>query len=149
VASRAEASVLESPPLLVLETVIAFLDQHGLGSGELGWERIGDGQSNITYRLERGGLEFVLRRGPRPPISKSTHDMLREARIQRLLAAEGIPVPEILAVCDDDSLLGVPFYLMSFLDGTVITDAVPAPLSAPAERRATSLAMVDTLVSLH
>ena len=32
------------------------------------WERIGDGQSNITYRIIRGGESFVLRRGPRPPL---------------------------------------------------------------------------------
>lgn len=149
VATRADAAGLESPPLLIVDAVTKFLDEHGLGSGELSWQRIGDGQSNITYRLERGDDTFVLRRGPRPPISKSTHDMIREARIQRLLAQRGIPVPQILAACDDDSVLGVPFYVMSFLDGMIITDRIPASLDSASERRATSLAMVDTLVSLH
>lgn len=149
VATRAEAARLDSPPLLVLDAVMEFLDAQGLGSGELAWERIGEGQSNITYHLQRGQQEFVLRRGPRPPIAKSTHDMLREARIQRLLGAAGIPVPHILAVCDDDSVLGVPFYVMNYLDGVVVTDTIPSFLDAPARRRETSLAMIDTLVTLH
>ncbi|SEB62307.1 Predicted kinase, aminoglycoside phosphotransferase (APT) family [Streptomyces sp. TLI_105] len=91
----------------------------------------------------------MLRRGPRPPLPKSTHDMVREARIQKVLGGHGVPVPEILAVCEDESLLGVPFYLMSRLDGTVVTDTIPAHLSPAEQRRATSEAVVDTLVALH
>ncbi|MFW6187758.1 MAG: phosphotransferase family protein, partial [Actinomycetota bacterium] len=144
-----EARALASPPLLVLEPVTAFLDAHGLGSGPLEWERIGDGQSNITYRIRRGGETFVLRRGPRPPLPRSTHDMVREARIQLLLRSEGIPVPEVLAVCEEDSVLGVPFYVMSYLDGVVITDGVPEHLGSLEQRDATSRAVVDTLLQLH
>ncbi|MFD0428058.1 phosphotransferase [Streptomyces zhihengii] len=57
--------------------------------------------------------------------------MVREARIQRILGGHGIPVPEIVAVCEDASVLGVPFYLMRRLDGTVVTDTVPAHLAPP------------------
>jgi aminoglycoside phosphotransferase (APT) family kinase protein len=149
VATPEDARALPSPPLLVLETVTEFFDEHGLGSGPPAWERIGDGQSNITYRIRRGGEVFVLRRGPRPPLPRSTHDMIREARIQQLLGAEGIPVPRILAVCEDESLLGVPFYVMSYLDGVVITDSVPEHLGSPEQRDATSRAVVDTLTQLH
>ena len=149
VASRDRARHLGSPPLLVLDAVTGFLDQHGIGSGPLAWQRIGDGQSNITYLIERGGECVVLRRGPRPPLPKSTHDMVREARIQKILGEHGVPVPEIIAVCEDESLLGVPFYLMSRLDGTVVTDTVPPHLSSAEQRRATSEAAVDALVALH
>ncbi|MEW1901697.1 phosphotransferase family protein [Streptomyces sp. NPDC086147] len=149
VASRDAARHLDSPPLLVVDTVTAFLDAHGVGHGPIAWRRIGDGQSNVTYLIERGGDRVVLRRGPRPPLPKSTHDMVREARVQRILRGHGVPVPEILAVCEDESLLGVPFYLMSHLDGTVVTDTVPARLSPLAQRRATSEAVVDALVALH
>ncbi len=149
VATVEEAESLPSPPLLVLETVTAFFDEHSLGSGPLAWERIGDGQSNITYRIRRGGQVFVLRRGPRPPLPRSTHDMVREARIQLLLRSEGVPVPEVLAVCEDESLLGVPFYVMSFMEGVVITDAVPEHLAPLEQRDATSRAVVDTLTQLH
>ncbi|MEV6200314.1 phosphotransferase family protein [Streptomyces sp. NPDC051771] len=149
VATRESARHLDSPPLLVLDAVTGFLDAHGIGSGRLAWQRIGDGQSNVTYLIERGGASVVLRRGPRPPLPKSTHDMVREARVQRILHGHGVPVPEILAVCEDEDVLGVPFYLMSRIDGTVVTDTIPPHLSPADQRRLTSEAVVDTLVALH
>ncbi|WP_206324904.1 MULTISPECIES: phosphotransferase family protein [unclassified Streptomyces] len=149
VASGERTGHLDSPPLLVVDAVAGFLDAHGIGSGPLAWQRVGDGQSNITYLIERDGASVVLRRGPRPPLPKSTHDMVREARIQKILGEHGVPVPEIIAVCEDESLLGVPFYLMSRVDGTVVTDTVPPHLSPADQRRATGEAVVDTLVALH
>ncbi|MDH6235260.1 phosphotransferase family protein [Cryobacterium sp. CG_9.6] len=149
VRSRADAAGLASPPLLVLDAVEEFLDEQKLGAGPLRFARIGDGQSNVTYRIERGEDVFVLRRGPRPPLPKSTHDMVREARIQQLVSAEGVPVPEILAVCTDESVLGVPFYVMNFLSGITVADEVPTLLSSPEQRASTSAAVVDTLVQLH
>ncbi|MPZ60517.1 MAG: phosphotransferase [Propionibacteriales bacterium] len=149
VATRGDADALPSPPLLLLEPVADFLDKHGIGQGPLAWKRIGDGHSNITYLIRRGTQDVVLRRGPRPPLPKSTHDMVREARIQQLLRPHGVPVPRIIAVCDDESVLGVPFYLMEALDGIVITDTVPPDLDTPDQREATSEALVDVLVDLH
>jgi aminoglycoside phosphotransferase (APT) family kinase protein len=149
VATRADAERLALPPLLVLESLTEYLDSQRIGTGDIAWERIGDGQSNITYRITRGDESLVLRRGPRPPHPRSTHDMLREARIQRLVGDAGVAVPRIVATCDDESVLGVPFYLMGFLDGIVITDSIPRPLDSPEQRRATAFAAVDTLVDLH
>lgn len=149
VATAADAATLELPPLLVLDRVCAFLDEQGLGSGPLAWQRIGDGQSNITYLMQRGDRRFVLRRGPRPPLPRSTHDMMREARVQQGLAVVGAPVPKILAVCEDDSVLGVPFYVMEYLEGEIVLDRAPDSLDSPAERRALSEALVDALVDLH
>lgn len=149
VTTTTEARALPSPPLLILDAVTAFFDEQGLGAGPLAWERIGDGQSNITYRIQRGDQTYVLRRGPRPPLPPSTHDMVREARIQQLLHAEGVLVPRILAVCSDESVLGVPFYVMSFVEGVVITDAAPPALTPAVQREATSRAVVDTLAQLH
>lgn len=144
-----EAARQSAPPLLILERVEEFLDASGIGSGPVQARRIGEGQSNVTFHLARGGAAVVLRRGPRPPLPPSTHDMVREANIQSLLAPLGIPVPKILAVCADANVLGVPFYLMDFVDGEVVTDKVPAHLDAPAQRRGTSEAAVDMLVRLH
>ncbi|MEU6449749.1 phosphotransferase family protein [Streptomyces sp. NPDC046979] len=149
VASRDAARRLQRPPLLVVDAVTDFLDTHGVGRGPIAWQRIGDGQSNVTYLIERGGDRVVLRRGPRPPLPRSTHDMLREARIQRLLRGHGVPVPEIVAVCEDDAVLGVPFYLMAHVEGTVVTGTIPSHLSSLDQRGATSAAVVDTLVALH
>lgn len=149
VATDAEARVMEVPPLLIVETITRFMDQVGLGEGPITWERIGDGQSNITYRIRRGAQTYVLRRGPRPPLPKSTHDMLREARIQHLVSEAGVPVPKILATCDNEALLGVPFYIMEYLEGEIITDSVPVPLASMEERSRTSQAVVDVLLALH
>ena len=104
VATHAEARDLERPPFLVIDAVRDFLDERGLGAGELEWERIGEGQSNITYRITRGDDVMVLRRGPRPPHPRSAHDMVREAKLQKLLREAGVKVPRILAICEDDTL---------------------------------------------
>lgn len=149
VQTTAEASRADRPPLLILERVEEFLDAAGIGSGPVHAHSIGEGQSNVTFRIKRRGADVVLRRGPRPPLPPTTHDMVREAHIQSLLAPLGIPVPKILAVCADTNVLGVPFYVMSHVDGDVVTDSVPAHLDAPAQRRATSEAAADMLVRLH
>ena len=144
-----EAAGLSRPPLLVLDAVAEFLDRHGLGAGELTAERIGDGQSNVTFLLRRGETRLVLRRGPRPPFPPSAHDMVREARLQLELARRGFPVPRVLAVCEDDGPLGVPFYVMSHVEGLILLDRVPEALAAPRARRAAGEALVDALVRLH
>jgi aminoglycoside phosphotransferase (APT) family kinase protein len=149
VRTAAEAATLAIPPLLVLDTLEAYLDEHELGSGPLTWARVGDGQSNITYKIVRGDDELVLRRGPRPPYPPSAHDMVREATTQLVLRREGVPAPEILDICEDRDVLGVPFYVMSWIDGVVITDRVPPELDSPDQRRETSRALVRALVALH
>ena len=107
--------------------------------------RIGEGSSNLTYLVERGGARVVLRRPPPPPLPPSAHDVVREARLQLALAEQGVRVPRVLAVCEDPALIGAPFYLMEALDGAVITDAVPAGTDG----RALGLAVVDALAELH
>lgn len=149
VATAADVAGLAMPPLLILDRVTAFLDAHGIGEGEIVWRRIGDGQSNITFLLERGETRVVLRRGPRPPLPRSTHDMIREATVQQGLGRVGIPVPRILAVCSDAEVLGVPFYVMEYLDGVILLDETPLAFDGSDGRRLASEALVDTLVALH
>jgi aminoglycoside phosphotransferase (APT) family kinase protein len=139
------------PPLIDEASVEAFLDAHGLGSGPVTARRIGDGGgSNFTFLLERGGDRYVLRRPPRPPLPPSAHDMVREAALQNAIRAAGFArLPEIVAVCDDERVIGVPFYVMRFLDGHVITQQLPPGLETEAARRALGLDLVDTLVEIH
>jgi aminoglycoside phosphotransferase (APT) family kinase protein len=143
-----DAAQQERPPLLVLEPLLAFLDAHDLGEGEPEITAIGDGRSNATFLFDRGGARFVLRRPPRPPIPPSANDMLREARVQRALAGR-VRVPEILAVCEDEAVIGAPFYVMQEMDGVVVTDAMPPALDTPEQRRRTGEQLVDALVELH
>jgi aminoglycoside phosphotransferase (APT) family kinase protein len=131
-------------PLLILENVEAFLDAHGLGSGPITASRIGDGGgSNFTFLLERGADRFVLRRPPRPPLPPSAHDMVREAGLQNAVRAAGFGrLPEIVAVCDDETVIGVPFYVMRFLDGHVITSELPRGLETESARFALGMDLV-------
>jgi len=138
-------------PLIVEEKVEAFLDARGLGAGPVRTTRIGTGGgSNFTFLLDRGAESFVLRRPPRPPLPPSAHDMVREARLQNAIRAAGFRrLPEIVAVCEDESVLGVPFYVMRYLDGAVITDELPHGLDTERGRFALGMDLVDTLVEIH
>ena len=150
VATTAEAAGLARPPLVVLDRLEGFRAAQGLGAGPLRAERIGPGGgSNFSFLLERGDDRFVLRRPPRPPLPPSAHDMVREARLQLALAPQGIRLPPILAVCEDEDVLGVPFYVMAYLDGHVVTDALPGGLEAPDARRRLGEELVDSLVEIH
>jgi aminoglycoside phosphotransferase (APT) family kinase protein len=138
-------------PLLVLDRVRAFLDEHGLGSGDVRARRIGEGGgSNFTFLLERDEGTFVLRRPPRPPLPPSAHDVVREARLQLALREAGFSrLPTIVAVAEDESILGVPFYVMAYLDGHVVTDELVPGLEAESARRRLADDLVDALAEIH
>lgn len=151
VETAADARELPLAPLLVLDRVEVFLDRHGLGAGRVRARRIGvPGGSNFTFLLERGRDRYVLRRPPRPPLPPSAHDMVREARLQLALARQGTRVPPIVAVCDEPDVLGVPFYVMEYVEGDVIGEELPARLADDGSaRRRLGIDLVDTLVEIH
>jgi aminoglycoside phosphotransferase (APT) family kinase protein len=144
-----EAAELELAPLVVREPLEAFLDRHGIGAGRVEAERIGEGHSNFTFLVRRGDSRVVLRRPPRPPLPPSAHDVLREARLLRALESTPVRVPRVLAVGDDESVLGVPFYVMEEMRGSVVTTDVPRALDAEDGRRRLSGELVDALVEVH
>jgi aminoglycoside phosphotransferase (APT) family kinase protein len=129
------------------EPLCAYLDRCDLGAGEARIEPIGEGHSNPTFLVEREGAKLVLRRPPRGPLAPSTHDVVREARLLRAVRAHGVPVAEVLAICEESDVIGAPFYVMAFVDGVVLSDAMPTALAGEAERIAERL--VDELVALH
>jgi aminoglycoside phosphotransferase (APT) family kinase protein len=145
----AEAAGLDLAPLIVRGPLEGFLDARGLGSGPLDAERIGEGHSNVTYLVRRGGDRFILRRPPRPPLPPSAHDVLREARLLSALDGTAARAPRVLAACADESVLGVPFYVMEEVEGSVITHDVPPALATEPERRRIGEELVDALVELH
>jgi aminoglycoside phosphotransferase (APT) family kinase protein len=170
VRTAAEAAALEQEPLLVLEPLEGFLDGARLGAGPIEATVIGDGHSNVTYLLRRGGEKLVLRRPPRGPLPPSAHDVLREERLLSALGPLGFRVPAVLARCEDPEVIGAPFYVMPFVEGHVLTTDLPPELGGdapnpnpPPERRsplsripgqkATAVRiadeLVDCLVDLH
>lgn len=112
--------------------------------------RIGDGRSNLTFRVsDDAGATWILRRPPLGKILPKAHDMLREHRILAALHPAGVPVPEPLGVCEDTSVSGAAFYVMEHRAGVVLaTPEDAAPLSEDVRRRA-GLSLVETLARLH
>jgi aminoglycoside phosphotransferase (APT) family kinase protein len=149
VQTTAEAERNERAPLLVLEPLASFLDEHGIGAGEIEAAPVGEGHSNVTYLLRRGDAEVVLRRPPRPPLPPSAHDVLREARLLRALADTPARVPEVLAVCAQEETIGAPFYVMTYIEGDVMVSTVPDALDTPDERARIANELIDALAEIH
>ena len=149
--THAQAAELELPPLLIRDPLAAFLDAHGLGAGAgpIEAEPLGEGHSNVTYLIRRGATELVLRRPPRPPLPPSAHDVLREAQLLRAVESQPVRTPRVLAACDDDSVIGAPFYVMEKVEGDVITTQVPPALDTPQQRGRIADELIDVLVEVH
>jgi aminoglycoside phosphotransferase (APT) family kinase protein len=114
------------------------------------FELIGDGRSNLTFRVSSAGHQWVLRRPPLGHILPTAHDMAREYRAISALADTGVPVPRTFALCEDPSVNDYPFYVMEFVDGVIIGEEMPAGYAAkPEERRQLGLGMVEALAKLH
>ena len=147
VRTHADGARNSREPLLVLEPLLEFLGRSGLGAPQdLDATPIGDGHSNVTFALSTG---VVLRRPPRGPLPPSAHDVLREARLLTALEPTPARAPRVLAICDDSSVIGAPFYVMERMDGVVITDTIPDALDDPEQRRRTADELIDALVEIH
>jgi aminoglycoside phosphotransferase (APT) family kinase protein len=111
---------------------------------------LGEGHSNLTYLLRCGPREIVLRRPPRGPILPTAHDVLREFRVLKAVEDTPVPTPKVVLACEDDSVIGAPFYLMERMSGNVIRSALPSPFdSLEHARSAIGEEMVRTLAALH
>jgi aminoglycoside phosphotransferase (APT) family kinase protein len=120
-------------------------------AGALEYDLIAGGRSNLTYRVTDGdGRVAVLRRPPAGAVLESAHDVVREARIVGALAGSGVPVPEVLGVCEDRAVTGAPFYVMDLVEGVVLHDeATMTETFAEPDRRRVAENAIDGLVRLH
>jgi aminoglycoside phosphotransferase (APT) family kinase protein len=118
--------------------------------GELQVRQFPSGHSNLTYSVRLGGTEVVLRRPPFGSKVKSAHDMGREFRVLSKLHTAYAPAPEVLFYCDDDSVLGAPFYVMKPIPGIILRRQVPPALDFSSEKaRRLSESFIDNLIRLH
>ncbi|MFD7884779.1 phosphotransferase family protein [Streptomyces bauhiniae] len=141
----------DHPPGLDLDRLRALLDRErpGLVTGPLTGRLIEGGRSNLTYALTDGTSRWVVRRPPLGHVLATAHDMRREHRVISALHPTRVPVPRPVLLCEDDEVLGAPFYVMEFVEGTPYRTADQlAPLGAERTRNAV-LSLVDTLVELH
>jgi aminoglycoside phosphotransferase (APT) family kinase protein len=115
-------------------------------------DRLGEGQSCLTF-LVRGevGWRVVLRRPPRGDLQPTAFDVTREYRVMRALGEyeAGVPVPKVVALCEDRSVIGAPFYLMEPVEGLVVRTELPSALSGEEDRARISEQLLDTLLALH
>src|SRR5712692_10945096 len=136
---------------LDLATLEPYLRRHFPNeAGALQVRQFPSGHSNLTYSLQLGARELVLRRPPFGSKVKSAHDMGREFRVLSKLHSVYAPAPEVLLYCDDDSILGAPFYVMEPIRGIILRRNLPHGLDFPAEKaRRLSESFVDNLIHLH
>ncbi len=135
-----------------LEAVEPYLRSHveDLPDGELEVSQFPSGASNLTYLLKVGDWEGVLRRPPLGPVPPKAHDMGRESGILSKLGAVYPLAPKLYFFCEDESVIGTPFYVMERRTGTVIDDSFPEGVEPDEELcRGISRTVVDTLVRLH
>jgi acyl-CoA dehydrogenase len=108
------------------------------------------GASNLTYLIRQGEREWVLRRPPFGTKAKSAHDMGREYRVLSVLHRVFPYCPNPLAYCEDESIMGSPFYVMERLHGTILRKELPAGLSlSPEDARKLCENLLDVQLALH
>ena len=117
----------------------------------LSFDRISGGRSNLTYGVtDSAGRRWALRRPPLGRRLASAHDMGREHRILAALGPTNVPVPPVVALCEDDSVNGAPFYVMEFVDGPILRTRQEAEAAfEDPDREAIGQRVVDTLVAIH
>jgi aminoglycoside phosphotransferase (APT) family kinase protein len=144
------------PPGLDLDRLRAYLEGEGLTSGPLTAEVIHGGRSNLTYLVRDAAERLVVRRPPLGHVLATAHDMAREYRVMTAMRGTGVPVPRTFALCQDETVVGAPFYVMECVPGVVIEAGTPRFVGVPALHAAADdpirkiiLDLADVLARLH
>ena len=139
-----------APPGVDLERLLPWFRANVAPVDGLSAEIIGHGRSNITYRVQGAGQQWVLRRPPLSHVQPTAHDMKREFRVISALADTDVPVPHTFALCEDTAVNDAPFYIMEYVEGLVPADAAEfARRYDEGQRRRIGEELVDILVRLH
>jgi len=133
------------------ERLLAYLTAHLPDvEGPLVIEQFPAGFSNLTYLLRAGNRELVLRRPPVGAKIKTAHDMSREYRILSHLHPVYKKVPRPLLFCEDEEILGAPFYVMERVTGIILRAQPPRGIELSSElMRGLSEAFVENLAEIH
>ncbi|MCA9928775.1 MAG: phosphotransferase family protein [Anaerolineales bacterium] len=112
--------------------------------------QFGGGAANLTYLLDYGSHEYVLRRPPLGPVAKSAHDMAREYKVLSVLHQAFPPAPQAFLYCEDPDVIGADFFVMARQQGVVVRKTIPEPfVHMPDAPRRMSEALVDALAAFH
>jgi aminoglycoside phosphotransferase (APT) family kinase protein len=136
---------------LPLERLQDYLRPHFPdAAGPVSVEQFPHGHSNLTYLVRLGERDMVLRRPPFGNQVKTAHDMGREYRVLARLSAAYPPAPRPYLYCEDESVLGAPFYLMERRSGVVLRKTLPPGLVLDRDTaRRLGTALIDNLARLH
>ena len=139
------------PPGLDLRRLDSYLHVAcpDLAGGTLSASLIEGGRSNLTYVVYGVSSSWVLRRPPLGHVLPTAHNMAREYRAISALAPTSVPVPRPIVLCEDESVLGAPFYLMERVDGTVYRSARQSATLAAEQAVTLADAMMRVLADLH
>ncbi|MEU7001199.1 phosphotransferase family protein [Nonomuraea sp. NPDC046570] len=110
---------------------------------------ISGGRSNLTYLVQTAGRRVVLRRPPLGHVLPTAHDMRREWRVISALAPTPVPVPEPLAFCADEDVIGAPFYLMGHVDGEAVRGQDGLAGLEPGQVTRLSRRLAEILAEIH
>lgn len=134
-----------------IENVTKWLDANVEQlEGPYDFKIITGGRSNLTFHVtDANGKQFVLRRPPTGNVLASAHDMVREHRIIAAVGQTNVPVPKTMGVCEDLEVNDAPFYVMSYVEGTVLDEVDKALDMSVEQRRATGEHLIDVLADLH
>jgi aminoglycoside phosphotransferase (APT) family kinase protein len=119
-----------------------------LGDETLHAEIISGGRSNLTFRLHAGEQEWILRRPPLGRRLPGAHSMSREHQVLQGLADSDVPTPTVLAMCTDEDVIGVPFYVMELVTGRVLRSPEEVDLTAE-QAHDCGTSLIRTLARLH
>lgn len=109
-----------------------------------------NGSSNLTYCVETSNGEYVLRRPPFGNTVRTAHDMAREFSVLVRLSEVYPPAPKPILYCDDESVIGAPFYMMERLKGLILRGKVPSELAVDRDlQKSVCMSFIKNLASLH
>jgi len=112
-------------------------------------DQLAGGSSNLTFRVRDDANDWVLRRPPLRHVLATAHDMAREHTVQAALQGTDVPVAPQVALCDDKSVIGAPFYLMQRLDGVVYDDVDAVAGITEEQALGATYELADVLAHLH
>ena len=118
--------------------------------GGLSFDQITGGRSNLTFRVsDEAGNQWALRRPPTGHVLATAHDMGREHRVMSALEPTAVPVPKMVGLCTDESVNGADFYVMEWVEGTVVRNKNTALDFDLDTRRTMSISTIENLVKIH
>lgn len=139
----------QAPPGLDLERLGTWFAEIPGAGDVLQASLIAGGKSNLTFVVSDGEQRWIVRRPPLGHVLATAHDMSREYRVMTALQDTAVPVPTTYAMCQDDSVIGAPFYVMERCEGTPYRKAAELEALGAERTRTVSTRLVDTLADLH